>query len=249
MRRIIILLATLVCIAVAQEATTNTVPPNRIQPIIAPGVDLVVGVKNPETTPVSTPRPIPPNRKRPVMDPSKGVVVGLSAQHLLPSTGTNLGGLVNKHESRLRDHGYAQDFQSPLSHDTKPLKPVISKADVIMAVVDGMGAIADLLADNLANDINDVVDGRPPTAPVGDLKTNMTDPESNKGSSIIHNIDPKFQSGIEVEPEFESDANADLAARTELGDETKGNKVMEKQLAVQELIETQATSYPHHPPG
>ncbi len=146
----IILLSALAYSVVAQKTfpeTTPTpilIPPNRKQPTINPDVDLVMGVLSPETTPVFSPRPIPPNRKRPAVDPNRDVVIGA----LQP--------------------GAALISRPIVIAPSRPVnirsnKPVISKADIVMAVMDSMGTIVDNLAENLSGDWNNLLDKLPST--------------------------------------------------------------------------------------
>jgi hypothetical protein len=169
----ILLITILAYIAMTLEVTSANTAFNHTQPVTSSDVDLISGFdsQQPETNeivttphpnqPTTTPRPIPPNRKRPIIPPDRNVVVGVSVHDVSQLSGSDMAGLSIQKESRLRNNGRIEDIRTSISHETKPQKAIISKSDVIMAVVDGMGAIADMLADSLADDINSVVNTRP----------------------------------------------------------------------------------------
>ena len=133
----IILLHLLAYTAVAQEAVPETtptlalIPPNRKQPIISPNVDIVMGAISPEATHVNIPTGIPSNRKQPVTRPNLDTIMGALPPGSVPAS---------------------RPSPAPPVHPNS----VISKADVVMAVIDSMGTIVNNLAENLSGDLNDV---------------------------------------------------------------------------------------------
>jgi hypothetical protein len=152
--------------AVLQQMSSSTLssgvgmPSNRMQPIISQDVDVVMGVHiaPPETTPVFVSRPIPPNRKKPVINPEKGLVVGTFNSAPLPGFVPTGSLLVGRSSSQALGSLNYKDIQSKISTNNDP---IISRADVVMAVMDSVGTIVDNLAEDMAVDLNNMFTASP----------------------------------------------------------------------------------------
>ena len=157
---------------------TNLIPPNRKQPILDPSIDIVMGAVAPETTPMFSPRPIPPNRKKPVINLDKGLVMGA----LLPPVAMPVS-----------VHHIMNPVMSSGS-STRVTAPVLSKADIVMAVMDSMGTVVDNLAENLMVDLNGILDKLPVTP---------TPSPSTKGTRSMEK-QQAVQEQVELESSMES---------------------------------------------
>ena len=131
-------------------------PSNRKRPVIDSSVDVVMGVQmalSPETTTVFVSRPIPPNRKKPVINPEKGLVVGAFRPTTLPGFMPTSSIWADHSKLNSKD----SEPRGTKLWDDRDKEPVISKADIVMAVMDSMGTIVDNLAENLAGDLNNML--------------------------------------------------------------------------------------------
>lgn len=100
MKHFILQLSMLACCA-AQLQEVPPIPPNRKQPLLSPGLDVVFGAQlPPETTPVFKPRPVPPNRKVPIISKADIVMaatdrVGILVNNLAQDMAADLNNIIN----------------------------------------------------------------------------------------------------------------------------------------------------------
>ena len=181
----------------------NLIPPNRKQPILDPSIDIVMGAVAPETTPVFSPRPIPPNRKKPVINLDKGLVMGallppvampVSVHHAMNPV---MGALLPPVAMPVSVHHTMNPVMSSGS-STRVTTPVISKADVVMAVMDSMGTVVDNLAENLMVDLNGILN-KLPVPP----QMTQTPAPSAKGTRSMEK-QQAVQEQVELETSMES---------------------------------------------